>query len=43
MNKLNIVIVSEKIVTQNMAGCGRNQPQLCGLKECSFNGTSRDN
>lgn len=43
MNKLNIIVVSEKIVTQNMGGCGRNMPQLCGSKDCSFNGTSRDN
>ena len=43
MDKLNIVIVSEKIVTQNMAGCGKNHPQLCGARDCSFTGGSREN
>ena len=42
MNKLKVVIASEKAVTSNMAGCGRNNPSLCGTKECSFNGTSRE-
>jgi|GEM_PF-5919936 len=42
MEKLSIVIVSEKVAVMNMGGCGRNNPALCGTKECSFNDTSRD-
>lgn len=43
MNKLNIIVVSERIVTQNMGGCGRNNPQMCGARDCSYNGGSREN
>lgn len=31
MSKLNVVIVSEEIVTPSMGGCGRNHPKLCGV------------
>lgn len=42
MDKLNIIIVKEATVTPTMGGCGKHNEQLCGLKQCSFNGTSRD-
>ncbi len=43
MSKLKIVVVPERVVTSNMAGCGKNNPELCGIKSCSFTPeTSRD-
>lgn len=42
MKKLKVTVVSEEAAIRSMAGCGRNNSQLCGSKECSFNGTSRD-
>lgn len=42
MKKLKMVVVSEKEVTANMGGCGKNHPELCGTKHCSFNGTNRE-
>ena len=43
MNKLNVIIVSERTMIQNMGGCGKNHPQLCGARDCSYNGGSREN
>ena len=43
MKKLKITVVSEQAAVRNMAGCGKNHPQLCGAKDCSFNGVSREN
>ena len=42
MNKLNIIIVSERTMTQNMAGCGKYHQQLCGARECSFAGNVKE-
>ena len=42
MEKLKMLVVSEDTVSNEMGGCGRYNPSLCGTKECSFNGTSRD-
>lgn len=42
MDKLKVVVVSEAVVTNNMAGCGRNNDSLCGTRECSFNGGNMD-
>ncbi len=42
MDKLNMIVVSEEDVVNLMAGCGRNNPSLCGTKECSFNGTTNE-
>ena len=42
VDKLKVVVVSEASVTNNMAGCGRNIPALCGTRECSFNGGNKD-
>ncbi len=38
MDKLKITVVSESCVVENMAGCGKNNSQLCGSRDCSFNG-----
>ena len=43
MKKLKVVVISEKVIMANMAGCGRNHPQVCGARDCSFNGGSREN
>ena len=42
MKKLKVVIVPETVAYNSMGGCGKNHPQLCGAKQCSFNGTSRE-
>lgn len=42
MDKLKITVVSEEAIMESMEGCGKNHPQLCGAKQCSFNGTSRE-
>lgn len=42
MEKLKIVVVSENAVSNMMGGCGKNWDQLCGLKQCSSNNTSKD-
>lgn len=38
MDKLKITIVSESCTVEGMAGCGKNNSQLCGARDCSFNG-----
>ena len=38
MDKLKIIIVPESCVVEGMAGCGKNNSQLCGSRDCSFNG-----
>ncbi len=42
MSKLKIVVVPEHVVTNNMAGCGKNNPELCGIKSCSFGPGNKD-
>ena len=42
MDKLKVVIMPEKTATVSMAHCGKYSEQLCGLKECSWNGAARD-
>lgn len=34
MKKLKITVVSEKTLTTNMAGCGRNNFNFCGARMC---------
>lgn len=34
MDKLKVIIVKEATVTMGMAGCGKNNPNLCGAREC---------
>lgn len=42
MEKLKVVVVSEKTFIKSMAGCGRNNMELCGARNCGFTtGTSR--
>lgn len=36
MKKLKMVVVSEKEVTANMGGCGRNHPEFCGARSCEY-------
>lgn len=38
MDRLKITIVSESCTVEGMAGCGKNNSQLCGSRDCSFNG-----
>lgn len=38
MEKLKITIVHESCAIEGMAGCGRNNPAMCGSRDCSFNG-----
>lgn len=35
MEKLKIVVVSEKSIAVSMAGCGRNWSNLCGSRDCT--------
>lgn len=44
MEKLNIIVVPEKVfeVEAMAAHCGKFNEQLCGMKQCSFNGTAKD-
>lgn len=42
MEKLKMIIVSENTVTNEMGGCGRNHPQMCGARECSFTGNVKE-
>ena len=40
MEKLKMVVMSEEAVVNFMAGCGKNNTELCGTKHCSFNNTT---
>lgn len=35
MEKLKVIVVSEKNIVASMGGCGRNWGNLCGSRDCS--------
>lgn len=38
MDKLKVTVVSEDCAVEHMEGCGRNNDELCGARNCAFNG-----